>query len=58
MNRKIFEAYIQIQRAPTLAPGDDDVADNLSAQKSIIVEQAVKDRGAGNRFRLTMRSVG
>lgn len=50
MNRKIFEAYVQTQLAPTLAVGDVVIADNLSAHKSPIVEQAIKDRGAWMLF--------
>jgi transposase len=50
MNRKIFEAYVQTQLAPTLAVGDVVIADNLSAHKSPIAEQAIKDRGAWMLF--------
>jgi len=46
MNRKIFEAYVQTQLAPTLSAGDVVIADNLSAHKSLTAEQAIKDRGA------------
>jgi transposase len=46
MNRKIFEAYVQTQLAPTLAAGDVVIADNLSAHKSPIAAQAIQDRGA------------
>jgi transposase len=50
MNRKIFEAYVQTQLAPTLSAGDVVIADNLSAHKSLIAEQAIKDRGAWMLF--------
>jgi transposase len=50
MNRKIFEAYVQTQLAPTLAAGDVVIADNLSAHKSRIAEQAIQDRGAWMLF--------
>jgi hypothetical protein len=50
MNRKIFEAYVQTQLAPTLAVGDVVIADNLSAHKSPIAEQAIQDRGAWMLF--------
>jgi len=50
MNRKIFETYIETQLAPTLAPGDVVIADNLSAHKSQIAQQAIKDRGAWMLF--------
>lgn len=46
MNRKIFEAYIQTQLAPTLSVGDVVIADNLSAHKSPVAQKAITDRGA------------
>jgi len=46
MNRKIFELYVETQLAPTLAPGDVVIADNLAAHKSPVAERAIKDRGA------------
>jgi len=46
MTRKIFEAYIQTQLAPTLSPGDVVIADNLAAHKSPVAEKAIKERGA------------
>jgi transposase len=46
MNRKIFETYVLTQLAPTLEPGDVVILDNLSAHKSVIAEQAIRDRGA------------
>jgi len=50
MTRKIFETYVQTQLAPTLAAGDVVIADNLSAHKSVIAEQAIKERGAWMLF--------
>lgn len=50
MNRSIFETYVQTQLAPILQPGDVVIADNLSAHKSQIAEQAIKDRGAWMLF--------
>ena len=46
MNRKMFEAYIETQLAPTLEPGDVVILDNLSAHKSPRAEQIIRDRGA------------
>lgn len=46
MNRKMFEAYIQTQLAPTLSAGDVVIADNLSAHKSPVAQKAIQDRGA------------
>ena len=50
MNRKIFELYIETQLAPTLAPGDVVILDNLSAHKSPLAEQAIRARGAWTLF--------
>ena len=46
MNRKMFEAYIETQLAPTLEPGDVVILDNLSAHKSPRAERIIRDRGA------------
>ncbi|CUW39461.1 putative transposase [Magnetospirillum sp. XM-1] len=46
MNRKMFEAYIETQLAPTLEPGDVVILDNLSAHKSPRAERIIQDRGA------------
>lgn len=46
MNRKIFEAYVATQLAPSLKPGDVVILDNLAAHKSQIAEKAIRDRGA------------
>jgi transposase len=50
MTRQIFETYIQTQLAPTLAAGDVVIADNLSAHKSAVAEQAIRARGAWMLF--------
>ena len=34
MNRRIFEAYVETQLAPTLEPGDVVILDNLASHKS------------------------
>jgi transposase len=46
MNRRIFEAYIETQLAPTLNPGDIVIMDNLPAHKSVKAEQDIRARGA------------
>lgn len=46
MNRQIFELYVRTQLAPTLAPGDVVIADNLASHKSPAAEQALRERGA------------
>jgi transposase len=46
MNRQIFEVYVTTQLAPTLAPGDVVIIDNLGAHKSPAAEQAITARGA------------
>jgi len=46
MNRQIFEVYVQTQLAPSLAPGDVVITDNLAAHKSPIAEKAIRERGA------------
>jgi transposase len=50
MNRRIFEAYIKTQLAPTLEPGDVVILDNLSAHKSPVAEAAIRERGAWMLF--------
>ena len=44
MNRKIFEAYIETQLAPTLEPGD--VVSRVAEQKHRARDDAIFDRGA------------
>jgi transposase len=46
MTRKIFEAYVETQLAPTLSKGDVVILDNLPAHKSERAEQAVRAKGA------------
>ncbi len=46
MNREAFDLYIETQLAPTLAPGDVVILDNLAAHKSQRAAQALKARGA------------
>lgn len=44
MNRAAFEAYIETQLAPTLAPGDVVIADNLAAHKSKQFQDLLHDQ--------------
>ncbi|MFA1676367.1 IS630 family transposase [Rhizobium mongolense] len=46
MNRRIFEAWIETQLAPTLSKGDVVVLDNVGFHKSERAAQLVKERGA------------
>lgn len=46
MNRAIFEAYVETQLAPALAPGDVVILDNLAAHKSEKAKAILKERGA------------
>ena len=46
MNRRIFEAYVETQLAPTLGNGDIVVMDNLAAHKSPNIEKAICAKGA------------
>lgn len=50
MNRTAFNVYIETQLAPTLAPGDVVILDNLSVHKSVKAEAAVRARGAWMLF--------
>lgn len=50
MNRRIFEAYVETQLAPTLSAGDVVILDNLAAHKSSKAEAAIKARGAWMLF--------
>lgn len=45
-----FLAWVEQFLAPTLAPGDIVVADNLSSHKSVAVRQAIEARGASLWF--------
>ena len=46
MNRRIFEAYVETQLAPTLKRGDMVILDNLSSHKSEKAAAILKERGA------------
>lgn len=46
MNRRIFETYVETVLAPTLAPGDVVILDNLSVHKSQAAEKTIRARGA------------
>ena len=46
MNRRIFEAYVGTQLAPTLKPGDVVMMDNLAAHKGPRIEAAIRAKGA------------
>jgi transposase len=50
MNRRIFDAYVETQLAPTLSAGDVVILDNLAAHKSPKAEAAIKARGAWMLF--------
>jgi transposase len=50
MNREAFNIDIETQLAPTLAPGDVVILDNLSVHKSAKAEALVRERGAGMLF--------
>ena len=50
MNRRIFEAYVETQLAPTLSKGDVVILDNLAAHKSAKAEAAIKAQGAWMLF--------
>ena len=50
MTGEVFEAYVRQQLAPTLAPGDVVVMDNLSAHKRAGVRAAIEAAGAELRY--------
>lgn len=50
IDRDAFNIYIETQLAPTLAPGDVVILDNLSVHKSVKAEAAVRARGAWMLF--------
>jgi transposase len=50
MDRAAFNIYIETQLAPTLAPGDVVILDNLAVHKSAKAEAAVRARGAWMLF--------
>ena len=45
MNREAFDIYVETQLAPTLAPGDVVILDNLAVHKSQRAAEALKARG-------------
>ena len=50
IDREAFDIYIETQLAPTLAPGDVVILDNLSVHKSAKAEAAVQAKGAWMLF--------
>jgi transposase len=50
MNRPAFLAWVEQALAPTLAPGDVVVMDNLPAHKPAAVRAAIETRGAELRY--------
>lgn len=46
INRKLFEAYVETQLAPTLNKGDVVILDNLSSHKSADAAKLLKSLGA------------
>ena len=46
MDRQAFDLYVETQLAPTLAPGDVVILDNLAVHKSQRAARALKARGA------------
>lgn len=46
MDGEAFDAYVRTQLAPSLAPGDVVILDNLNLHKSPRAVQAVAERGA------------
>ena len=50
MNRDAFEAYVEQVLAPTLAPGDVVILDNLPAHKSASARECIEATGATLQF--------
>ena len=50
MDREAFNTYIETQLAPTLAPGDVVILDNLSVHKSAKAQAAIQAKGAWMLF--------
>ena len=50
INGRAFLAYVEQWLAPTLAPGDIVVADNLASHKVAGVREAIEARGAERMF--------
>lgn len=50
VNRDVFEAFVEQVLAPTLAPGDVVVMDNLSSHKGARARELIEGRGAAVLF--------
>lgn len=50
MNGAVFAAWVEQALAPTLAPGDIVICDNLNVHKNAAARQAIENRGAELRF--------
>lgn len=50
MDREAFDIYIETQLAPTLAPGDVVILDNLNVHKSVKAEALIRAQGAWMLF--------
>jgi transposase len=50
INGELFLAYVEQQLAPSLAPGEIVIADNLSSHKVVGVREAIEARGASLWF--------
>ena len=50
MNGEVFRAYVEQVLAPTLAPGDIVIMDNLGSHKVAGVREAIEARGAVVRY--------
>lgn len=50
MDRGAFDIHVETQLAPTLAPGDVVILDNLSVPKSAKAEAAIRAKGAWMLF--------
>ena len=50
MNGAAFKAYVEQVLAPTLAPGDIVVMDNLAAHKNATIRQVIEATGAELRY--------
>jgi transposase len=50
VNRDVFEAFVDQVLAPTLAPGDVVVMDNLSSHKGARARELIETRGAALLF--------
>ena len=50
MNKEIFEIYVETQLAPTSAPRDVVILDNVAFHKGSTVEALIRARGAWRLF--------